>query len=200
MAKDRFRDWGLYHKSVATLVAALVLSVLVRALMAIDAAYAVKDEIMIDANAAEIWPWILDNNKRADWQGEIMRVSGVSSEAGSSRLVFWKRHYQRWRSYEVTTALVKERLIRSEHNSDEDKRWWQIELVPQSPCGTKVIFTETIQPNTYENRFWFFRVRDERQKRVENSVKSLKGWVEKTASSCAESKEAQEISRIKEQR
>jgi len=194
MAKDRFRDWGLYHKSVAALLVALAFGVLVRALMAIDAAYAVKDEIIIEANTADIWPWILDNNKRADWQGEIMQVSGVSPEVGSSRLVFWTRGYKRWRSYEVTTALVKERLFRSEHNSDKDRRWWQIELMPESSCRTKVVFTETIQPNTYDNRFWFFRVRDERQQRVENSVKSLKNWVEKTAPLCAENKEEQEAS------
>ena len=192
MAKERFRDWGLYHKLVAAMLVAMALSVVVRALLAIDAAYEVKDEIVIEASTAAIWPWVLENTKRADWQGEIVRVSGISSDKGSSRLVFWKRRYKTWRSYEITTALVKERLFRSEHDSDEDKRWWQIELVPEAPCRTKVIYTETIQPNAYEDRFWFFRVRDERQQRVENSVKSIKGWVEKTATICAESNKVQD--------
>jgi len=194
MAKDRFRDWGLYHKLVATLLVAMVFSVMVRLLLAIDAAYEVKSEIIIETSAAEVWPWLVDNRKRADWQGEIMWVSGVSAEAGTSRLVFWKRRYQHWRSYELITALVKERLFRSEHQSDEDTRWWQIELVPETVCRTKIVYTETIRPRAYQDRFWFFRVRDERKERLTESVKSLKSWAEQSAVSCDAQAEAQKAS------
>jgi len=185
MTKDRYRDWGLYHKAVAAIVMALVLSVVVRAVMAIDSAYQIQNEIVIEASTADVWPWVIENDKRPNWQGEILRVNGVSTEVGRNRLVYWKRDYKRWRSYETTTALVVERLFKSEHDSDTDRRWWQIELVPESLCRTRVVLTEIIQPTAYEDRFWFFRVKAERQQRLENSVKALKRWVERIKAPCA---------------
>ncbi len=184
MASDRFRDWGLYHKAVAALVAGVVLSVVVRALIAIDAAYEIKDQIVIEASAAEIWPWVIENDKRSDWQGEVIRLNGVSTDVGRSRMLYWKRDYKRWRSYEVTTEIVPQRRLKTEQESDIDRRWWQVELVPQSPCRTRVILTEHIKPTLYADRFWFFQVREQRQKRLENSVRDLKRWVEKTSKAC----------------
>ena len=184
MAKDHFRDWGLYHKAVAALITALVLSVFVHAIFAIDSAYEVSDEIVIEANTADIWPWLIENKKRSDWQGEILKVVGTSVDVGRTQLVSWRRDFKHWRSYEVTTALVKERLFKSEHDMDTEKRWWQIELVPKGPCSTLVKYTETIQPIKYDDRFWFFKVIDARRQRLENSVKSLKKWVEKTRETC----------------
>ena len=184
MAKDRFRDWGLYHKAVVATLAAVVFAIAVRAVMVIDGAFEFTDEIVIEASAAEIWPWVVENKKRTDWEGEIFRIQGRSNEVGRNRLVYWKRRYSRWRSYEVTTAMVAERLFETERESDLDRRWWRAELVPEAPCRTRVKLRELIQPEAYTDRFWFFRVKEERQQRLAHSVAALKRWVESEAQAC----------------
>jgi hypothetical protein len=185
MAKERFRDWGLYHKAVAAVAVAAILSVVVRALLMIDAAFELRAQVTLDVSAAEIWPWIIGNLRRSDWQGEITKVQGLSTDVGRSRLLYWKRGYDEWSSYEKTTALVPERLFKVAQDSDFDNRWWQVELVPLSPCKTRVKLVEIIQPLEYRDRFWFFQVREERQARLENSVKALKRWIGETAKPCS---------------
>lgn len=184
MVKDRFRDWGLYHKAVVAGIAAFVLSATVRAILVIDGAFELTDEIELDASASEIWPWVIENQKRPDWQGEVMRVQGLSSDVGRNRLVYWKRRFKQWRSYEVTTALVPERLFKAVQESDLDKRWWEVELIPDGECRTKVRLRELIQPLEYSERFWFFRVEEERQQRLKNSLNALERWVEKKKTRC----------------
>ena len=192
MAKDRFRDWGLYHKSIVAAIAAFVLGVAVRAVLVIDGAFELKDEIVLEASTAEIWPWVVENLKRPNWQGEVMRVQGLSSDIGRNRLVYWKRGYDTWRSYEVTTALVQERVFRAVQESDFDKRWWEVELVPEGVCRTRVKFREVIQPTLYRDRFWFFRVEEERQQRLQASAAGLKRWVMYEKKACDPSAEAAE--------
>jgi len=183
MAKDKFRDWNLYHKSIVAVVAAFAVSVGLRAYLVYDGAFEISDEMVLNASADEIWPWVVDNKKRADWQGEVIRVQGLSVEVGRKRLLYWKRGYKRWHSFETTTALVAERLFKSEQESDFDTRWFEVELVPESSCQTKVKLREVIRPNDYEDRFWFFRVEAERRQRLENSLSALERWL-RTSSSC----------------
>ena len=184
MAKDRFRDWGLYHKLVATAVVAFAFATGLRAFLVIDGAFELTEEVVLAANPDEVWPWIVENDKRPDWQGEITRVQGLSSDIGRNRLVYWKRGYSRWRSFELTTALVVGRLFKSEQESDFDRRWWQVELFQLEPCRTRVVLKEVIRPTEYKDRFWFFRVEEERQQRLIDSVEALKRWVESEPSVC----------------
>lgn len=184
MVRERFSDWGLYHKIIVAVLAAVVVGVSSRAILVIDGAFEVTDEIVINAGASEIWPWVIDNKLRTDWQGEIIRIQGRSTDVGRNRLVYWKRRYARWRTYEVTTAVVAERLFETEQEGDMDRRWWRTELVPEGPCQTRVKLRELIQPHEYSDRFWFFRVDEERQQRLAHSVAALKRWVESKETSC----------------
>ena len=183
--KDKFRDWNLFHKAIVAALVAFGLSVLVKAYFAIDGAYELKEERIIPASAAAIWPWVTENLKRPHWQGEVIRVQGLSTEVGRRRLLFWQRQFENWRSSEVTTALVQERLFSVEQESDFDTRWLEVELTPLGPCETKVTMTEIIQPALFSDRFFFFRVREKRQQRLANSLPYLENWVLKSTPTCA---------------
>lgn len=183
--KDKFRDWNLFHKSIVAGMVALGLSVLVKAYFAIDGAYELKEERVIPASAADIWPWVTDNLKRPYWQGEVIRVQGLSTDVGRRRLLFWQRQFENWRSSEITTALVQERLFRVEQESDFDTRWLEVELTPIGPCETKVTMTEIIQPSKFSDRFFFYRIKEKRQERLTKSLPYLENWVLKSADACA---------------
>jgi uncharacterized protein YndB with AHSA1/START domain len=186
MAKERFRDWNLYHKGVAAAIAAMVFWVLLRAILVIDGAFEVREEGIIEANPEEIWPYITENAKRDDWTAELMRVQGVSVEVGRNRFLYWKRRYDQWRSYEVTTGLVQNRVFQTEQVSDEDRRWWYVTLDPIAPCQTRVTFREVIEPLAYKDRFWFFRVEEARQKRLAYSLEALERKLSSANSVCSD--------------
>jgi len=176
MAKEKFRDWNLYHKGIVAALAAFAVAVGIRAYLVYDGAFEVSAERVLDASAADIWPWVITNGKRADWQGEVLRIQGLSVDVGRKRLLSWKRGYERWQSFETTTTLVNERLFKSKQDSDFDTRWFEVELVPAGDCKTNVKLREIIQPTAYSERFWFFRIETERQQRLENSLDSLGRW------------------------
>jgi len=176
-AKDRFRDWNLYHKGIVAAFAAFVFVVCVRAFLVYDGAFEIVDRRVLNTSASNIWPWVVENKKRADWQGEIIRVQGLSVAVGRKRLLYWKRGYKQWRAFETTTALVTERLFKSTQESDFDMRWFEVELVPGGACRTEVKLREVIQPTDYSERFWFFNVQEERERRLENSLDALERWV-----------------------
>ncbi len=187
--KDKFRDWNLYHKSVAAFVAALFVSVIYHAIIVYDGAFEYTDERIIEAPASEIWKFVTDNKNRVRWQGELILVNGLSIEEGRSRMLYWQRVYKRWRSWEQTTELVQERLFRSVQETDDDTHWWSVELEPLGECSTRVIIRDIIRPNAYEDRFWFFRRNDAAEdQRLEVSFNALERW---TAGKDAQEKSCQ---------
>jgi hypothetical protein len=182
--KEKFRDWNLYHKIVAAGIAAMVFWTVLRALFVIDTAFEVQDERVLNAEPAAIWPFVVENQLRDNWTAELVRVQGVSVEVGRNRFLYWKRRYQEWRSYEVTSALVHERVFHTVQSSDEDERWWEVELEPVGPCQTRVKLRELIRPIAYEDRFWFFRVQDERQQRLAISLDALNRQLKEKGGLC----------------
>lgn len=182
--KERFRDWNLYHKAVAATVAAMVFWVFLRAVFVYDTAFELKAEKTINANPEALWPYIIGNPLRDNWIAELLRVQGVSVDVGRNRFLYWKRRYTQWRSYEVTTALVKERIFHTAQTSDLDERWWEVELEPLGPCRTKVKLRELIRPLEYKDRFWFFRVEEERQARLDVSLEALERQLKEKGGLC----------------
>ncbi len=174
--KDRFRDWGLYHKAVAAFVVSLIIGVIYRALIVIDGAFEITDERLIHAPAEQVWEFVIDNKNRVRWQGELIEVAGFSIEEGDTRMLSWQRVYDRWRSWETTTDLIPFRVFKTHQEADEEERWFSVDLAPKGKCSTLVKLRELIRPKAYNDRFWFFRVSDVHQKRLAVSLEALDRW------------------------
>lgn len=179
--RDRFGDWNLYHKLVATLAASMVVGVIVRALLVIDTAFEISSSQVIAADAESIWRFVITDSLRDDWQGEMVdmvELTGPTDEVESTRLLFWKRDTKRWQSVERTRAIVPGRSISLYQESDRDKRWVAISITILGECETRLEITEIIEPQAYQDRFWFFGERELHEKRQAASFEAMKNWTE----------------------
>lgn len=186
--KDRFRDWNLLHKSVVAVLAALFVGVAVRAIVAIDAGFEIKREVVVPYAAADVWSLVTDNQGRIRWQGQlvdIQRLSGAPKEAGSTRLVFWQKGYRKWHAVEQTKEVLVERVFATVQESDHDQRWFRVELAPEGDCATRVSVREVIRPKNYNKRFWFFRQMEEHEQKWDASFAALDRWLKTGAGACA---------------
>lgn len=178
--KDSFRDWNLLHKSVIVLIVAFFVGIVYNAVNVIDGAFLLEEETTLPYDAETIWPWIYDAERRPDWQAYVIDstpYTGDPQEAGSTRLIFWQKGYDRWHAIERTSEVVQARLYSTYQESDQDRRWLRLELEPIGPCATRIRIEETVFPLDYEERFWFFRHRDEAQERLTISLKALERWL-----------------------
>ncbi|MFC3052430.1 SRPBCC family protein [Kordiimonas pumila] len=191
--KDRFRDWNLYHKSVVGLLCSIAVAMVVHAALVYDGAFHIKHEKLISVEAATLWPWIISDDNRDRWTTELIDtgvLSGDAGQKGTTRLLFWKRGTKRWHSLEKVTESLPGRVFASYQESDMDKRWLRIDLVPAGPCQTRVEIEETIFPVTYKDRFWFFLSKDDQDKRVIGSLDALDRWTVKSECNLTEQKTA----------
>lgn len=185
--KDSFQDWNLLHKSVVVLIVSFFAGIVYNAVNVIDGAFQFEEEATLPYSAETIWPWIYDAQRRPDWQAYVIDstpYTGDAQEAESTRLIFWQKDYDRWHAIERTSEVVQARLYSTYQESDTDRRWLRVELNPVGPCETRVRIEETIFPLDYEERFWFFRHRDEAQERLEISLGALNRWLESKAGTC----------------
>lgn len=185
--KDRFRDWNLLHKSVVMVIIAFFLSVTVWSVWVIDAAFELEHEVVLPYEAASVWDWVYDPERRTDWQAELVDFApyvGVPEKVESTRLLYWKRGFKRWQAVERTREVVQNRLYATAQESDHDQRWFRVEIVPEGPCKTRLLLVEVIRPKFYSDRFWFFTSNREAQERLETSAKALKRWLGSTVGVC----------------
>lgn len=187
VVKDRFRDWNLYHKSVVLALAACIIWAIIWAVMVIDGAFRFEHEETLPYSAETIWPWVVTDENRPRWIGELIDIGELTGEAGktdTTRLLFMRRGYKRWQSVERLTSAVPNRLVSYAQESDIDRRWFSVELRPAGPCKTKVILKETIQPLAYAKRFWFFQESSKVEERLKNSQEALARWVSEMNPAC----------------
>ncbi len=185
--RDSFWQWNLLHKSVVAFLFAVFVSLVVHAIRVYDAAFDLQEEMVIQSNTADLWPWMITNENRARWQAgliDLSHLTGKIEEAGSTRLLFWRHRGKRWQALEQTNEVVIERLFTSIQESDIDQRWFRLELTPEGPCRTKVRINEVIHPLFYKERFWFFLEHDDHQKRLTTSLKALNRWMVSMDKTC----------------
>ncbi|WP_417460089.1 hypothetical protein [Kordiimonas sp.] len=185
--KDRFRDWNLYHKSVVAALAAFAVSVIFRLIIVIDAGFEISEEAVLPYSAEAIWPWATSDENRERWQAELIdlqRLKGEATETDATRLVFWRKRGKRWHAMEQTSEVLPGRVFATIQESDNDQRWFRIELKPEGECSTRVLITEVIRPKAYNARFWFFREKDDHAEKWETSLEALDRWLEKRAPAC----------------
>lgn len=177
--RERFGDWNLYHKFVAALAVSIVAGVILRAILVIDTAFEVTSSRIIRADAETIWDYVVTDDLRDNWQGELVdlvELNGMTDEKDSSRLLFWKRDLKRWQSVERTRAVVRGRSVSLYQESDRDKRWVDISLTVISDCETRLTISEIIVPERYQDRFWFFGERNLHEARHIASLASMEHW------------------------
>ncbi|MBL4836608.1 MAG: SRPBCC family protein [Kordiimonadaceae bacterium] len=187
-AKDKFRDWNYYHKAMVIFLASCIFWVVAWAVLVYEGAFQLEHQLTISRGTEAIWPWVVADENRPRWTGELVNLSPFDGEAGAqnaTRLLFWRRGFERWQAVERVTSVVPERLLVTAQDSDQDQRWFTVELDPVDGCTTQVTLTETIRPLIYEERFWFFLNRSEREERLEISLASLDQWVKDTTKPCA---------------
>lgn len=185
--KDRFRDWNLYHKSVVAVLAAFAVSIVFRLILVIDAAFEVTEEVVLPYDAEAIWAWVTQDENRGRWQAELVdvqRLQGNETEAGSTRLVFWKKRGKRWHAVEQTSEVLPGRVFATIQESDDDQRWFRVELRPEDTCSTRIRVSEVIRPKAYSDRFWFFREADEHEEKWGTSLEALDRWLGRRAPEC----------------
>ncbi len=185
--KDRFRDWNLYHKSVVAALVAFGVSIVVRLILVIDAGFEISEEAVLPYSAEAIWPWVTNDENRERWQAELIdlqRLKGNELENGATRLVFWKKQGKRWHAMEQTSEVLPGRVFATIQESDNDQRWFRIELKPEGPCSTRVSISEVIRPKAYNARFWFFRESGDHQEKWGTSLEALERWLGKRAPAC----------------
>ena len=157
------------------------------AVLVYDGAFPLTHERVLSYEAKTIWPWLVEDENRSRWTAELVDLSafdGEAGEIGAARLLFWRRGSSRWHAVEHVTSSLSGRFVETVQKSDYDRRTFKIELVPEGICQTKVIINETIRPEAYKDRFWFFRYRAEREERLEVSLSALDGWIKNTAEPC----------------
>jgi len=192
MAKDKFRDWNLYHKAIVIMLVGITAWIIGWAILVYDGAFELKHETIISRNTAVIWPWIIKNETRPRWTAELIDIGPLAGEDGdvdSTRLLFWRHRLKRWQAVEHVTSMIAERKITSTQESDQDLRWLDLELIPSGLCETRIILKETIRPLKYVDRFWFFARKGDHEKRQQESLQALKRWVVDTSAACEEVKE-----------
>ncbi len=188
--KDRFRDWNLYHKSVAALVAALGVGVVLRAILVIDTAFQVEGERIVNAGADTIWALMATDAERDKWQAEmvdLVELTGPTDEASATRLLFWKRGLKRWQAVERTRSALPGRQLELEQSADKDTRWVTMNLEVIGPCQTKVSIVEIIEPEAYLDRFWFFNERTLHENRLNASFDAMERWASAAEPACESS-------------
>ncbi|WP_262691960.1 SRPBCC family protein [Kordiimonas aestuarii] len=191
--RDRFRDWNLLHKSVVAVIAAVVFSVVFRLVLVIDAGFELTYEKVMPYSARDIWAFIDDDKNRVRWQAELVdtqRLTGDMVQAGSTRLLFWKRGYKTWHAVEQTKEALPERLFATIQESDRDQRWYRIELAPEGECSTRVSVREVIRPKAYNKRFWFFSEEGVHDARWDASFAALDRWLKRSVGDMCAGREA----------
>lgn len=185
--RDNFRDWNLYHKSIVVLLAAMIFGVIVRAVVVYDTAFEVANERIINASADTVWALVSDDESRDKWQAELIdmvELTGPTSEAGSTRLIFWKQGLTRWQAVERTQNLLTGRVLKLLQTSDQDTRWVSITLDVVGSCQTMLSIEEIIEPSAYKDRFWFFSQRDDHEKRLVASLDAMERWAKADGAGC----------------
>lgn len=178
--KDRFRDWNIYHKCVAAFVAAMAFGVVLRAVLVIDTAFEVNDRRVFAASAETIWALMSTDEERDKWQAEmidLVELTGPTTEAGATRLLFWKRGLRRWQSVERTRDMLTGRVLGMVQSSDNDTRWVTMTLDVLDTCQTELVIEEIIEPANYLDRFWFFSQRTIHENRLASSLDAMERWV-----------------------
>lgn len=192
--KDRFSDWSLYHKAVAAFIAALACGVILRALLVIDTAFEVSDNRTLTASADTLWDLMSSDDERDKWQAELIdlvELTGPTTEAGATRLVFWKRGARRWQSVERTRDVLTGRVLGVLQSSDEDTRWVTMTLQVEGTCQTTLQIEEIIEPAQYLDRFWFFNQRTNHESRLTASLDAMERWATIQDTACSPDKVAQ---------
>ncbi len=186
--KDRFRDWNIYHKCVAAFVAAIAFGVVLRAVLVIDTAFEVSDRRVIAASAETIWSLMSTDEERDKWQAEmidLVELTGPTTEAGATRLLFWQRGLRRWQSVERTRDMLSGRVLGMIQSSDIDTRWVTMTLDVLDTCRTELMIEEIIEPADYLDRFWFFSQRAIHENRLASSLDAMERWVSIEDTVCA---------------
>jgi hypothetical protein len=199
--KDRFRDWGWFHKSVVFVFAGLALSAVFRLIVTYDAGqFLVKEERIIPRSAEAIWPWIVDSENRVRWQVHLTEIdcvkggpnetgitcqTGTPDVIGSARLLTYIYDGETSYPRETTTDASTAEYFKTYQASDLEERSLEISLEPLGSCETKVTVSEIIYYRNFATRYWSFYTKKDDQERIDSSISSLEDWVMKKTEECS---------------
>ena len=186
MAQDRFKDWNLYHKSVAVFVGGLfALVIMLLAYAFTDWGFEVSHKRVVHYDAASVWPFVVEDKNRSRWIAAVRDVAPLTGKAGTvgaSRFLIWRQDGKQWTAFETVDQNVPERKLVAFQQSDLYERVWTVELEPVAPCGTAISLKEWIRPRLFQDRFWIFTLLAPSKKRLSTSLDSLDYWLEESAS------------------
>ncbi len=190
VVKDRFQDWGLFHKSVVIFFVILFSAALARGVFVVEGGtYLIKAEQVFSFDPEQINPWIVESENRVRWQAEVtdfLKYSGDERKVGSTRRVDHRRDGEEWVSFEQTTEIEPNKLYKTVQ-ADEVKledRSFEVTMQSVNSCQTKVVIKEIIFPRRYFDRYWAFLDKSQRQKRLKVSLNALDRWLQTSKTKC----------------
>lgn len=190
VVKDRFQDWGLFHKLVVIFFVILFSAALARGVFVVEGGtYLVKAEQIFPFDPEQINPWIVESENRVRWQAEVtdfLKYSGDERKVGSTRRVDHRRDGEEWVSFEQTIEIEPNKLYKTVQ-ADEVKledRSFEVTMQSVSSCQTKVVIKEVIFSRRYFDRYWAFLDKSKKQKRLKVSLNALDRWLQTSKIKC----------------
>ena len=185
-----FKGWSAYHLSlVAVFAAILALAGLNALLVRTSGGYDIKAEATLPYGADQLWPWVIENDKRSKWQVgmyDLSSLHGAAEETDSARMLFFISGEKKWNGVEVTLESTKLSKWVARQEMPKAIRIYNVTLGAVSKCQTIVHLREQSDLFDFKERFWLFWNKSEHQERLNYSLRQLKTWMGHKGETCVE--------------
>mgnify|MGYP002635094464 CR=1 len=182
------KGWTIYHLTLVAIFAAILLFAAINALvMRTNGGYALSAEASLPYSIDQLWQWTTVNEKRSKWQVgtyDMARLRGESTEAKSTRMLFFMDGEKSWTGVETTLETMAPTLWLSQQETTTMMRIYKVTLEASGPCKTKVSINENTKLYDFTERFWLFWTKSEQQERLNYSLRQLKTWMSHKGEVC----------------
>lgn len=180
---DILKGYNNFHKSVVMTLICIAFLIGLRAFLVWQGGTVqMEKQTSLSVSTADIWPYIIQTEMRDNWVVELIDsapLNGDASEVNSTRLLFWKRGFDKWHTEETTTQVIKERFYETYIESNLYVANWSIKLTPISECKTQVDYMIVRQDAKFLDRFFSFLHTGDEKKKMARSLQVLEEWTAK---------------------